>query len=222
MSKTKFSPSQTWPIGPKLRKSINIDFLFTFTYELIINSSPEQFLKKDIKQQKILRKKTKIPLKYPKIIIKPKPIQREFILPKQKMIKEMKIMGPIQQPSQFQESIIHEKKTKKEEVMPKETINIVGLDLGKINPFIDDPSVSYIECSGENKFILINKSGKNQITKISLDENEINNIIKECSKKSNTPIDPNSPVFQAKLDNLLITAICSDVIGSRFAIEKTK
>ncbi len=195
-------------IGPKLRKAINIEFLFTFTKELMINSIPEEILKNNIKSYRNIR----IPVKYPKITIKSK--QKQFFPLRPKMIREVNTRKFNQQSSEFQESIIHSKPL----IQIKKELTSQYFDLGEINPFIDDPTITYIECPGPNKFILINKDGETQVTKINLNENEIENIIKTFSEKSNTPID--SPVFKASLGNSSITAIHSDVIGSRFIIEK--
>jgi hypothetical protein len=90
--------------------------------------------------------------------------------------------------------------------------------LQKLEPLLRDPSVLSVECPGPDKKVLVNRSGANQITQISLEKDEINQIITDISQKARIPIVPG--VFKAALGNYIITAIISEFVGNRFVISK--
>ena len=89
---------------------------------------------------------------------------------------------------------------------------------GKITPLLDDPSVSTIECQGTEKPIMIIRAGQKQMTKITLNAEEIKNILKKVSDTTHIPL--LDGVFRAAVDNFSINAIISGTIGSRFVIKK--
>ncbi len=91
-------------------------------------------------------------------------------------------------------------------------------DFGKINRIINDKEVSIIQCDGENIPLKINKNGKIETLNITLDEREINVIIRRFSDRLNQEI--TKPVFRALLNNLELVAISSSFSGSRFVITK--
>lgn len=96
----------------------------------------------------------------------------------------------------------------------------IGLsqDYGKITPLLNDPSVSTIECHGKEKPIMIIRTGQKQITRIVLSEQDIKNILEKISDTVRIPL--LEGVFRAAVDNFLINAIISQMIGSRFIIKK--
>ena len=69
-----------------------------------------------------------------------------------------------------------------------------------------------------NKPIIINKSGTILTTNITLSKNEIDSIIEEFSTKTRIPLIQGT--FKALLGNLLITAVISEFVGTRFLIQK--
>ncbi|MEM4641031.1 MAG: hypothetical protein QXW65_00715 [Candidatus Pacearchaeota archaeon] len=93
-----------------------------------------------------------------------------------------------------------------------------SFDLGRINVFIQDPSVSLIQCDGPNIPLKINKNNEMIQTDMALNEDEINSIINKFSLRSGKPIA--EPVFQAQANGLRIMAIISRYAGSRFIITK--
>ncbi|MBM3234579.1 hypothetical protein FJZ19_05815 [Candidatus Pacearchaeota archaeon] len=95
----------------------------------------------------------------------------------------------------------------------------IGFSLGKIDPLIHDNRITTIECPGPGKFILTKTAGNVNITHISLGEEEIKTIIHEFSRQAKIPII--TGLFKAVVGNLVITAVLSDFVGSRFIINKS-
>ncbi|MBU1136390.1 MAG: hypothetical protein KJ559_02685 [Nanoarchaeota archaeon] len=90
--------------------------------------------------------------------------------------------------------------------------------LGEIGVLIKDPRVTIIECPGPDKFVLAKTSGRTLITRIKLNAEEIQKIIKQFSEEAKIPVI--SGLFKANIRNLSITAVISEMIGSRFIITK--
>ncbi len=95
---------------------------------------------------------------------------------------------------------------------------MVALDLGKLNPFIADPSVKLIQCDGANKKIKITKEGTIQETDSILSEDEIKAIIKKFGDRAGLAL--TEPIFRATVSNLSITAVISAFTGYKFFISK--
>jgi hypothetical protein len=94
-----------------------------------------------------------------------------------------------------------------------ETIN-----LGKLTQLLVDPSVFSVECPGPDKNVVVNRAGVPQTSAIILTKEEIDKIIDEVSDKTRIPI--LSGLFKAAFQDLLITAVVSDFVGTRFLIQK--
>jgi hypothetical protein len=90
--------------------------------------------------------------------------------------------------------------------------------LSKLNFLIADPSVFSIECPGPSKIILVNKQGRTQATNIILSKEEIDKIISEFSEKTHIPLIQGT--FKAVSGRLLMTAVISEFVGTRFIIQK--
>lgn len=90
--------------------------------------------------------------------------------------------------------------------------------LSKLNFLIADPSVFSIECPGPDKLIVVNKQGMVQATNIMLSKEEIDRIISEFSERTRIPIIQGT--FKAVSGKLLITAVISEFVGTRFIIQK--
>lgn len=88
----------------------------------------------------------------------------------------------------------------------------------KIGILLNDVSIQAIECSGPNKPISIKRNNQVISTPITLDENEIEELINAISKESNSPIEEN--VLKASTPSYNATAFISDFVGSRFTIYK--
>ncbi len=97
--------------------------------------------------------------------------------------------------------------------------NIGNPDMGhKINHLLEDPRVRIVECPGPNKNLLVRKDGLVQRTKEILDENEIDEVINIFSEKTKIPLIGGT--FKAALGNIIMTAVRSEFVGSRFIIQK--
>lgn len=88
----------------------------------------------------------------------------------------------------------------------------------RLRIFITDSTVSMINCSGPGKRIAITRFGISQPTAIVLNREEIKNFLKELSDKTRIPLLPG--IFKVVYQNLIVTAVVSDYIGSKFIIEK--
>lgn len=97
-------------------------------------------------------------------------------------------------------------------------IKIEGLE--KLMSYIQDPSIKTIECPGPDKQIMINRNGVTQPTHITLTKKEIEKILDDFSEKTRIPIIPG--IFKSKIENLIITAVVSDYVGTRFIIQKVE
>ena len=144
---------------------------------------------------------------------KPEPAHPK-LLPKMRKIplKRMPFMPPIrhQMPPKYSGLAIRPGPAVPEQI----TIS----SMGKINSLLNDPAVQMIECLGPEKQILVYKSGVIQNTNIVLNNEEINLLMKELSEKTKIPLI--SGVFKTALGNMVITAVISDFIGTRFMIQR--
>jgi hypothetical protein len=105
--------------------------------------------------------------------------------------------------------------------LPHSLINEVVVspqEYGKIAQLINDPSVQQIECPGAGKQILVLRLGQKQITRITLSVAEISELIETISNKAHIPL--LNGVFRAAVDHLLVSAVVSEMIGTRFVIKK--
>jgi len=137
--------------------------------------------------------------------------------------KEEKVKSPIKKQKETKSLITRqypkpipkplEIKPPEPETKPQETFN-----LGKLNPFIADVSVSAIECLGPNKEVKVKKQGKVITTNIALSQKEISSIIDAFAKATKTIP---GHVYKAKVKDFFITAIISPVAGTRFVIIKS-
>lgn len=93
---------------------------------------------------------------------------------------------------------------------------LIGFD--KLDKILSDPGVQTVECPGPNKPIIVYKGGAVQSSKLALTSDEIKNIMNDISGKTRIPL--MSGVFKAAYGNLIITAVMSDFVGTRFMIQK--
>lgn len=203
----------------KSKHEYRILFLREFTKELILNSKiptltpsiqeiekpKERITGKELMQIAAKRK--------PKSLIKPKvqqiQTQEEKLQPSTLITEPLNIQlpSPIPQPTQPQQQIPQPSSPETPEDVWK-----------KINLLIKDPRVSAVECPGPNKFLLVKIGGRIKLTKTTLTETGIKQVIETFSQKAKIPII--GGVFKAAADNLVITAVISDFVGSRFIISK--
>jgi len=94
------------------------------------------------------------------------------------------------------------------------------LNLGKLNQILTDPRIESIECQGPDKNIIVKKDNLVQGTSLSLTAGEITSIINEFSEKTRIPLIEGT--FKAAIDNLVMTAVISEFVGTRFIIQKKR
>ncbi len=94
----------------------------------------------------------------------------------------------------------------------------IEIDLGKLNPFIQDTALTSIECNGpEEPLIVVGRMGM-RTTNIILTKEEINGVLQRFSESSKIPL--REGVFKIAVGRLILSAIVSEVIGSKFIIRK--
>ncbi len=94
-----------------------------------------------------------------------------------------------------------------------ETIN-----LGKLASILQDPAVIGVECPGPYKNLIVNRGGSIQTSSVTLTPEEINTVMHNISEHTRIPITPG--VFRAAVQDLLVTAVVSDFVGTRFLLQK--
>jgi len=193
------------------KQDVRTLFLEEFVKRLIVNSlnkHPTISRGKDLfeklenisKAPPVLEiKKPEIKKEIPKIqpqIIKPRQIQPVQVKPMpiqpQRIVQKQPEMPPVQIPTSYV--------------------------MGKLNPILADPSVQLINCPGPNKNILVMRRGMIQQINLLFTADEIKLFLKEVSEKTKIPL--LSGLFKVIFQNLTITAVVSEFIGSRFIIEK--
>ena len=90
--------------------------------------------------------------------------------------------------------------------------------LGRLNPILADPAVQSINCPGSDRNLLVTRRGMIQSIPLSFSTKEINEFIKDISEKTKIPLLPG--LFKVVFQNLIITAIISEFVGSKFLVEK--
>lgn len=92
------------------------------------------------------------------------------------------------------------------------------IDLGKLNPLLRDNQVRVIECNGEDEPIVVEGTMGRKITKIILNKEEINEIIKRFSEEGKIPI--KEGIHRIVVGRLIFSAIVSDIVSTKFIIRK--
>ena len=200
------------------QENIRSLFLRKFVESLINNIKVEPLnlqieKKKEIPQK--IEKKEKIPKLDSEMIfsLAPSPKKRFVpitathltINPQELLRKKQIVRKPLFQQETVTKSVI---------IKPTEGY----LDLGKLNLLVSDVSVESIECLGPNKGILVKKSGRVQRTNVILTREEIKKVIKDFSEKTKIPLTQGT--FKAILGNLILTAVLSDFVGTKFILQK--
>ncbi len=90
--------------------------------------------------------------------------------------------------------------------------------MDRLKAILADPAVQVINCPGPNQNILVTRLGMTQKMPISFNMNEISSFMKEVSEKTRIPLLPG--LFKVIFQNMLITAVVSEFIGTKFIIEK--
>jgi hypothetical protein len=214
-----------------MQKQINytkIIFLREFTKELILSSFREQQTKQKIQIEKIRQRfvqpsvssKENYQVSVSNISQKTKPLKpliyRKSMIPIQPVNRITNPSEPLFKKS-IQE-VVAVQKQKLAEIKPEPQPKPIGFNLGKLEPLAQDNSIHLIECSGPGKNILIRRYNQPNVTKITLNQAEITDIINNFSIEARIPVV--GGILKAAVGNLIISAVISDFVGSRFIINK--
>lgn len=91
--------------------------------------------------------------------------------------------------------------------------------LVRLDSFLLDPNVLSISCPGPNQNIIVNKRGGIvQTLQIFFTAAEIGDFMKDISDRTKIPLLPG--LFKVVYQNLIVTAVISEFIGTKFLIEK--
>lgn len=96
--------------------------------------------------------------------------------------------------------------------------NKVSIDLGKLNPLVNDPNVRTIETEGENEIIYVTGTMGRKPTSIRLSKTEIEEVINRFAQASKIP--KGEGMYKVAVGKLLLTAMISESVSPRFVIEK--
>lgn len=94
----------------------------------------------------------------------------------------------------------------------------VEIDLGRLNPITQDPNVRSIECNGPEENLIVRGNTGTRTTNIVLSKEEIDQILQTFSQVSKIPV--HEGVVKIVVGRLILSAIISDVVGSKFIIRK--
>ncbi|MDP2925403.1 MAG: hypothetical protein Q8N99_03460 [Nanoarchaeota archaeon] len=120
----------------------------------------------------------------------------------------------IQSPAvEREEKIVFPKNLPKREITPMES------GYKKIEPILKDATIQMIECPGPGKNLLVKKYDKINVTRLTLSQSQITDIISEFSKQARIP--PVGGILKAAIGNMIISAVISEFVGSRFIINKS-
>ena len=109
-------------------------------------------------------------------------------------------------------------KSSAQQQFSKQLQQTFGPGFSKIQFLIKDPAITEIECRGADQNLLVRKGGTIQLTKVMLTEQEIMELLNYFSAKTRIPII--SGTFKAAAENIIMTAVISEIIGPRFIIQK--
>lgn len=94
----------------------------------------------------------------------------------------------------------------------------VEIDLGKLNPLIKDFMVREMQCNGPDKNIIVKGAMGTKKSNVILNKEEIEMVLDTFSKTARIPI--SGGVTKIVVGNLLLLAITSQIIESKFLIKK--
>jgi len=103
---------------------------------------------------------------------------------------------------------------------PQPSIRFSSVDeiIEAIKRLFNDSRVVLVECPGTDQFLLVRTTSRVMLTRIKLTEAEIQGVVDKFSKNTKIPII--NGLLNATEDNLNMSAIISDIAGSRFLIKK--
>jgi len=223
----------------QLEKSKQEEFLDRFT-ERVIEIRASQLLKKKKEEREEERRKkaiavAKLKEKFSKYEEKPKVEEKKeepkpVIIPEKIIEEKPKVEEP--KPVIMEKTIVLQPKPIEKKPAPEKIIKIISIpippkqppiqpgeaDFGKITFLIKDPLVTYIECPGPDKNIIIRRAGVTTKTQITLTKEEILATIKSFSEKARIPLIEG--MLKARIANLEMSAVVSEKTNSSFIVKK--
>ncbi len=202
-------------------------FLLKFTEELIKNSKTKEVfeLERILREKKKEEKKKKADEKK-----ELEEIIRQKISPKKETLNYAKNTSPKNTEKKYP-LIAPPKPVGKRRVLTIPDIKLpqrfqylkpiptdTPINLGKLNPLIADPFVKSIECDGPEENIKVITPKGMKKTGIILSKEEISQIIENFSVAARIPYQEG--IFKVVVGRLVLTAIISDVVNTRFIIRK--
>jgi len=190
----------------KISEEFKTSFLLQFTRELIRHSSKNELLELETILEKE-KKETHQEISE-KIKEKEKPLfaKEETIKP----LPSRKLQFPILR--------IPETRLPQNLQYLKPVPTELEIDLGKLNPLIKDPLVVSIECSGTDEQVVVRGRMGVKKTNIILNKEEINQVIQKFSETAKIPV--HDGILRMAKGRLVLSAIVSEIIGSKFIIRK--
>lgn len=219
-------------------QTARIIFLKEFTEEIILNLAEEHKVNRNINVEKLKQKflnqetqnsedfgkmvnhKILHPIKYQKTEEKPNPPvekNKKFSFITNLLPHKTQIQTTPKIPEQ-QQNVETPKQQIVDSIKPEYQPKPQELNLGKIEPILQDPIVQTIECPGPGKNILVNKFGKVNVTKLTLTKEEIDGIINNFAKLAHIPLVDG--ILRAAVGDMMISAVTSEIVGSRFILNR--
>ena len=211
-------------------------FLRKFAQELIKNSAPlyvHESLEKKEKSLEFLEKEITSKVKEDFVLSKKSiPVTKKNVQKEIKQLSKMDLTGmqksilnnnqtltptsftsPRNKETESKAPFMEVSQPKEERAYPTE-----GLYVGDLMKLIKDPNVASLECPGPDKFVSVRVQGQTKTTRTQIPKEDINAILESFSRESRIP--RIGGIFKAIVNNLVLTAIDTDVAGPRFIITK--
>lgn len=190
-------------------------FLITFTKELVLQSATRDINKLqkiiDLKERKEV-KKFHVKRDFIHKIEEP----QKIVLKKQN--PQEKITPKITRPITRQALSIPEPRLPPHlEYLKPISSNLPDIDLGKLNPLIKDRAVKIIEVNPDEKVTVMGLMGTKP-TDITMNKEDIDRVINAFSEISKIPKEDG--IYRVAVGSLILSAIISEVVGSKFIIKK--
>jgi hypothetical protein len=191
-------------ISPEMKKK----FLLFFTRELIRNSETQEIkewkikIQEEVKKHPEIKEEKQIMGKVPLSPFKKLPFKPRRLIQRRAIPSVLKIPGT-RLPPHLQNIT----------PIPKS----YSISLGKLDPLMNNPSIRVIECNGPDQNITI-RAPQTKQTEIILTKEEIDSILNGFSVTSGIPLEQG--INNIVVGNLELSAIVSEVIGSKFIIKK--
>jgi hypothetical protein len=99
---------------------------------------------------------------------------------------------------------------------PVQNPGVSGVSI--VNKLLKDRSIQSIECPGPGKNLIIKSRNKINVTRIVLNESQINEVMVYFSQQARIPI--SGGILKAAVGDLIVSAVSSKFIGSRFIINR--